>query len=150
MTQATSSASADRTIVSTRVLPFTREQIFAAIADPQRLARWWGPAGFRNTFERFDFRPGGEWKYTMHGPDGQDYPNHVRFDAIEAPQRIVLHHVAPHFTLHMALTEQPGGTQLQWLQVFDDARVRDQLAPICVPANEQNFDRLHAELAHHS
>lgn len=140
----------DREIVSTRVLPFSRDQIFQAIAEPQRIARWWGPAGFSNTIAAFDFREGGEWKFTMHGPDGTDYPNVVRFDAIEAPHSVVLRHVsAPHFRLFVTLSEEGSGTRLHWRQLFDDARVREQLAPICVPANEQNLDRLEAELATH-
>jgi uncharacterized protein YndB with AHSA1/START domain len=139
-----------REIASTRVLPFAREQVFRAIAEPQRIARWWGPVGFRNTIESFDFRPGGEWRFVMHGPDGTDYPNHSRFESIEAPRALVLRHLnAPHFRLYMTLTEEGAGTRLHWRQLFDDARVRDQLAPICVPANEQNFDRLEAELATH-
>jgi uncharacterized protein YndB with AHSA1/START domain len=140
----------DRAIVSTRVIPFQRDEVFRALAEPQRLARWWGPAGFRNTFETFDFRPGGEWQFVMHGPDGQDYANHSVFEEIAAPQRVVVRHdCAPLFTLTITLEEAEGGTRLAWEQLFDDARVRDQVAPICLPANEQNFDRLEAELAAH-
>ena len=139
----------DRTILSTRVLSFPREQVFRAIAERERIARWWGPAGFTNTIESFDFREGGEWKFTMHGPDGTDYPNHSRFERITAPEIVVLHVNAPHFRMFMSLTEEGPGTRLQWRQVFEDARVRDQLLPVCVPANEQNFDRLEAELRNH-
>jgi len=147
----TAAKEADREVVSTRVLPFPPEEVFRAIAEPGRIARWWGPAGFRNTIASFDFREGGEWRFTMHGPDGKDYPNHSRFETIAAPRTVVLRHLsAPHFTLHMNLAEQGGGTRLQWRQVFDDARVREQLAPLVVPANEQNFDRLAAELSTHS
>jgi uncharacterized protein YndB with AHSA1/START domain len=141
---------ADRGILSTRVLPFQREAVFRAIADPQRLARWWGPAGFRNTFETFDFRPGGKWRFVMHGPDGQDYPNESVFQEIAALERVVIRHdCAPYFTMTITLDEAEGGTRFAWQQLFDDGRVRDQLAPICLPANEQNFDRLEAELAAH-
>jgi uncharacterized protein YndB with AHSA1/START domain len=84
--------SSDRAIVSTRVIPFARDAVFRALSDPQRLARWWGPAGFRNTFERFDFRPGGEWRFVMHGPDGKEYPNHSVFETIAAPERVVFRH----------------------------------------------------------
>jgi len=148
MTQA--SDTSGREIVSTRVLAFPPDAVFRAIAEPQRIARWWGPAGFRNTIASFDFREGGEWVFTMHGPDGKDYPNHSRFETIEAPSTVVMRHLnAPHFRLFMSLAADGGGTRLQWRQVFDDARVREQLAPICVPANEQNFDRLEAELASH-
>lgn len=144
-------AESTREIISSRVLPYPRERVFRAIAEPGRIARWWGPAGFRNTIASFDFREGGEWKFTMHGPDGTDYPNHARFEAIDAPRSLVLRHVnAPQFRLFMTLAEEGSGTRLHWRQLFDDARVREQLAPICVPANEQNFDRLAAELAAHS
>lgn len=140
-----------RAIVTTRVLPFTPEQVFGAIASRERIARWWGPAGFRNTITQFDFRPGGEWKLTMHGPDGKDWPNECRFEAIAAPHTVVVRHEnAPHFRLFMTLAPEAGGTRLHWRQVFDDAQVREQLAPMCVPANEQNFDRLHAELSSHA
>jgi len=140
----------DREIVSSRVLPYPRDRVFRAISDPQRLARWWGPEGFSNSFERFEFRPGGQWQFVMHGPDGKDYPNRSVFEAIEEPGRLVLRHdCAPYFTMTMLLDEQGGGTRLHWRMRFDDARVREQLAPICVPANEQNFDRLQAELASH-
>ena len=141
---------ADREIVSIRLLPFPPEQVFRAIAEPERIARWWGPAGFRNTIASFEFREGGEWKFTMHGPDGTDYPNHSRFETIEEPRTVVMRHLnAPHFRMFMSLAAEGGGTRLQWRQVFDDARVREALAPVCVPANEQNFDRLEAELASH-
>lgn len=139
--------SAAREIVSTRHFQQPRETLFAAYADPQRLARWWGPAGFRNTFALFEFRPGGHWRFTMHGPDGKDYANHSVFREVEAPARIVLEHLnAPHFEMHITHTEEAGGTRLTWRMRFDDARTRDAVARYAVPANEQNFDRLLAEL----
>ena len=130
-----------------RELPATPEQVFDAIADPARLARWWGPAGFRNSFHHFDFRVGGRWQFTMHGPDGQDYPNESEFLAI-TPSLVRLRHVcAPFFELSIALEPCPGGTRVDWLQVFDDPAVAAAVRPIVEPANEQNLDRLSAELA---
>lgn len=143
------STESDREIVSTRVVPHPRERVFRAMAERERIARWWGPAGFRNTIERFEFREGGEWVFTMHGPDGKDYPNHSRFERIAPPELVILHVNAPHFRLFVTLADEAGGTRVHWRQVFEDARVREQLAPICVPANEQNFDRLEAELTHY-
>jgi uncharacterized protein YndB with AHSA1/START domain len=135
-----------RDIVSSRLIAAPREKIFRAYAQAERLARWWGPAGFRSTFENFDFRPGGEWKFMFHGPDGKDYPNHSVFREIEKPSRIVIEHTAPHFVLTMTMQEEGGKTRLHWRQRFDTAQHRDQVAPICIPSNEQNFDRLEAEL----
>jgi uncharacterized protein YndB with AHSA1/START domain len=131
---------------TSRDIPASPEQVFAAFSDAARLARWWGPAGFTNTFDLCDFKPGGRWSFVMHGPDGTDYRNECLFDAIEPPARVVLRHVcAPIFTLTVTLVESERGTLLNWAQAFDSDEVADQVAHIVVPANEQNLDRLTAE-----
>ncbi|WP_435016548.1 SRPBCC domain-containing protein [Tundrisphaera sp. TA3] len=66
--------------------------IFDAFQDPDRLARWWGPAGFTNTFETFEFRSGGRWAFAMHGPDGTTYPNESTFESIVPGREIVIRH----------------------------------------------------------
>lgn len=130
-----------------RVLAATPAAIFAAIADPQRLARWWGPAGFRNSFDRFEFVPGGLWIFTMHGPDGSNYPNEARFKTIEPAQQVVIEHTnAPLFELSISLVPVDGGTRVDWRQSFDDAAFAQAVRHIIEPANEQNLDRLAAEL----
>lgn len=123
------------------------QDVFTAIADGKRLARWWGPEGFRNEFEVFEFQPGGRWIFTMVGPDGARYLNESVFSAIEADKRVVIDHVcAPHFQLSITLTPSAAGTLLTWEQVFADAAVAQAVAHIVVPANEQNLDRLGVEL----
>lgn len=139
--------SAARAFLHQRVLDATPTRVFAAFADPALLARWWGPAGFRSSFQTFEFRPGGAWRFVMHGPDGQDYPNESRFHTLQPDQRIVIEHLAlvHHFWLDITLSAQGAQTLLQWRQVFDSAEERDALADFVGPANEQNLDRL-AEL----
>ncbi len=83
-----------REIVSTRILDAPRERVFKAFADPDHLMHWWGPKGFSNTFHEFDFRPGGTWRFVMHGPDGIDYQNKSVFVEIVMPERIVFAHVS--------------------------------------------------------
>ncbi len=39
----------------------------------------------RTTTHAFDFRPGGVWRFVMHGPDGRDYQNRITFDEIVPP-----------------------------------------------------------------
>lgn len=132
---------------TTRTLPAKPSAVFAAIADPARLARWWGPDGFSNRFDMFEFRPGGKWVFDMIGPDGKIYPNESVFVNIEADRQVVIRHVCePHFTLTITLEPSPGGTLVRWEQAFADAAVADAVRDIVVPANEQNLDRLSAEL----
>ena len=147
MSTTTTTATDPRDIITERDIDAPANKILRAVSDPAQFAQWWGPKGFRNTFSTFDFRPGGEWKFTMHGPDGTDYENHNTFDEI-SPSRIVIRHVnAPHFTLTMTLEPRGGQTHVHWQQRFETAQLREQLAAICIPANEQNFDRLEAVLA---
>jgi uncharacterized protein YndB with AHSA1/START domain len=146
-----SQAASPREIVSGRDIDAPREKVFKAFADPTHLARWWGPSGFTNTFEEFDFRPGGTWRFTMHGPDGPDgtdYPNRSVFLDIQEPSRIVFEHESPHaFRMTITLADEAGKTRIGWRMLFETAAERDRVARVAVPANEQNFDRLQAELA---
>lgn len=139
--------SADGICSTSRVLPFTAAQIYTAFANAGLLAQWWGPDGFTNTFEIFEFKPQGIWKFVMHGPDGKNYLNENVF-LETSPQRIVIRHTSqPNFTLTVTLTETDGGTRLDWNQAIDDAAVAASVAHIILPANEQNLNRLHAVLA---
>jgi uncharacterized protein YndB with AHSA1/START domain len=136
------------TFQTSRDIAASPAAVFAAFADPQRLARWWGPDGFRNSFDVCDFRPGGAWQFTMHGPDGANYPNESVFFAIEANRRVVIDHVCqPLFRLTVDLEPSASGTLVRWTQVFEDAAVAAAVAHIVEPANAQNLARLAAEVA---
>jgi len=135
----------------TTFIPAAPAKVFAAFAAPERLARWWGPAGFRNTFALCELRPGGAWRFTMHGPDGTDYPNESQFVEVVPNARVVIRHVnAPHFVLTVELHDEGQGTRVQWTQVFDDPAVAQAVRHIVEPANEQNLQRLAAEVAAHA
>ena len=142
------SATADREIVISRVINAPRELVFEAFTEVRHLSRWWGPEGFTTTTRAFEFRVGGEWIFVFHGPDGTDYPNRSVFIEIIEPERIVYDHVVPpHFRMTMTLAADGDGTLLTWRMRFESAEVCDKLKPICVPANEQNFDRLEKHLS---
>ena len=132
---------------ASREIPATPEEIFAAFSDPGRLARWWGPAGFTNTFDVCDFKTGGTWSFTMHGPDGQNYPNASVFAEIHPPERIVIQHTCePFFTLTITRTPPAAGSLLTWVQDFENAEFARRMEHILRPSNEQNLDRLTAEV----
>jgi uncharacterized protein YndB with AHSA1/START domain len=79
-------------LAATRIYDAPRELVFAMWTDAAHLARWWGPDGFTTTTSAFDARPGGVWRFVMHGPDGRDYNNLITFDEIVPPERIAYHH----------------------------------------------------------
>ncbi|MBD2867501.1 SRPBCC family protein [Paenibacillus arenilitoris] len=132
--------------VSTRVLNASPALVYEAWTNPEHLAQWWGPDGFTNTFREFDLRPGGIWEFVMHGPNGADYANKSEFVEI-GPERIVLRHLsAPHFQLTAIFEDDGGKTRLTWRQLFEEAAVFNAIKKIAAPANEQNLDRLEAQL----
>lgn len=130
-----------------REIPALPDSVFAAIEDPERLARWWGPDGFTNTFHTFEFRPGGRWIFTMHGPDGKDYPNQSEFLEIVAGSTVRLRHLnLPLFELSISLEASAAGTLVTWVGVFENRDFAEKMRPFLEGANEQNLDRLQREV----
>lgn len=140
---------ADCEIVSTRILNFPPELVFAAWSEPNHLKNWWGPKGFTNTFETFDFSEGGLWKFVMHAPDKGNFQNECEFVKIEEPNLIAWkRHSKPLFKIVATFEEVSGdSTNLIFRMVFDTAEESNKLRPYVVDKNEENFDRLEAELA---
>ena len=138
---------ADREFVHARVIDAPPEEVFARFSNPALLANWWGPDGFTNVFEAFEFRSGGSWRFVMHGPGGQQYPMACRFVEIVPDERVVIENLAQghHFVLTVTLErEGRSGTQVTWRQLFDTAEEHDRVASVVRPANEQNLSRLAA------
>lgn len=130
-----------------REVPARPEVVFAAIQDPLRLARWWGPDGFTNSFHLFEFNPGGRWDFTMHGPDGTHYPNQSEFVEIISNTLIRIKHTSqPRFELTISLAPCDKGTLVSWVQAFEDPKVAANIRHIVEPANEQNLSRLLVEV----
>jgi len=61
------------------------ETVWALWSNPRKLEEWWGPPEHPCVFSVFDFRPGGEARYEMTGPDGTRYPGWWQVLAVEAP-----------------------------------------------------------------
>ncbi|MFD0693477.1 SRPBCC family protein [Paenibacillus sp. GCM10027628] len=128
--------------MSRRKFDAPRNLVYRAWTEPELLAQWWGPNGFTNTFHSFDLRPGGIWEYTMHSPNGDNYPNRSVFHEI-GPDRIVLRHESrPHFILSATFEDVDNGTEVTFRQTFETSEEYIKLKPICEEANEQNLDRL--------
>jgi uncharacterized protein YndB with AHSA1/START domain len=135
-------------IVSSRIIEAPCEAVFGAFSDPEQLALWWGPKDFTNTFREFDLRPGGEWRFVMHGPDGADFENHSSFVEVAKPERVVFDHVnAPQFRMTQTYEDLGGRTRLTWRMQFASAEKCEKVKSFAPAGIEQNFDRLEAHLA---
>jgi uncharacterized protein YndB with AHSA1/START domain len=118
-------------ITGVREFDAPRELVFEAFTDPKHLSQWWGPEGFTTTTQSFDMRPGGVWRFVMHGPDGRDYENRVIFEQVVRPERIAWRHgggddVEPvQFQTTVTFEDIGGGrTRLTWRGVFPSAAER--------------------------
>ena len=121
-------------IIISRVINAPREVVFAAWTDSEHLAHWYGPEGFTITTHSIDLRTGGEWRFTMHGPDGVDYTNLIVYSEIVRPERIVHQHSGDrgyenlHFETTVTFIDLGNGTtELQLRSLFDTARERDDV-----------------------
>lgn len=134
-----------REVVATRVIPASRERVFEAFSNAEALTRWWGPDGFTSTFHAFEFRAGGDWRFTFHGPDGATYENELVFASVDAPQRIVLDHLSQEqFRATITLDAIEGGTKVTFRQLFDTQQTFEAVSGVVIPANEQLLARLDA------
>jgi uncharacterized protein YndB with AHSA1/START domain len=122
-----------KVIAGTRIFDAPRALVFSAWTEPRHFAQWWGPTGFSTTTQAFDFRPGGVWRFVMHGPDGRDYQNRITFDEIVPPERIAYHHgggddVEPvQFKTVVTFEDLGGKTKLSMHATFPSAEERDRV-----------------------
>lgn len=145
----------DREILLTRVFDAPRELVFNAWVDPIHIAQWFGPDGFTTTILEMDVRPGGVWRFIMHGPDGVDYPNRIVYVEVAKPERLVYNHFSEdvdepgQFHVTMTFTEQGGKTVLSMQMLFETAAERDRVVKEygAIEGGEQTLDRLAAHLA---
>ncbi|MEV8596180.1 SRPBCC family protein [Streptomyces sp. NPDC052013] len=127
----TEPATADREIVISRVIDAPRELVFEAFTEVRHLSRWWGPEGFTTTTRSFEFREGGEWDFVLHGPDGTDYSEWIRWLHIAPPERIALLHGEfrddPNaFESVLTFAPENAATRLVMRTVFPTRELRDE------------------------
>ena len=138
-------ANLDREIRSTRIFKTPRDMVFSLWTDVAHLSKWWGPNGFTLTSSAFEFKPGGTWEFILHGPDGVDYRNKIRYQTIKAPERIEYEHVNGPVHRVIVLFEEYGNeTMVHFRMIFETSTLRDQVASQfhAVEGLEQTLSRL--------
>ena len=135
-------------IVTTRVINAARELVYKAWTNPVHLKKWWGPNGFTNTFHEFDLREDGRWSFIMHGPDKKNYPNESIFLKIIENEFLAFNHISdPRFQVQAIFKEiSAGKTEVTFKMVFNTVEECTKIKAFVAGKNEENMDRLEAEL----
>lgn len=135
-------------IVSTRIFNCNREIMYEAWSNPKHLKTWWGPKGFTNTFNEFDFRPNGKWRFIMHGPEKGNYVNECTFIKIIPLKLIAWNRSSQPLFQVVATFEEvtKNKTKLVFKMKFETVNECNKLKPFVVDKNEENFDKLEVVL----
>jgi uncharacterized protein YndB with AHSA1/START domain len=152
--RATSILPPDRpAIITTRLLDAPRDIVWKVLTTPDHLKHFWGPDGFTNTFRNYDLRVGGEARFTMHGPDGKDWPNRFVFLTVEPPRLLRWNHdnggegdVDHRFTGELDLYDEKGKTRIELRVIQASMAERDAIVGFAVEGGIQNLERLAAYL----
>ena len=136
-------------IITTRLIAAPRELVWKALTTPEHLQHFWGPDGFTNTYKQFDLRVGGQALFTMHGPDGTDYPNRLKFLAVDPPHLLRFDHdnagegpVDHRFIGEIELFDAAGKTRIELRLIEESMEARNSLAEFALEGGRQNLDRL--------
>lgn len=112
------SGPASRELTFTRDFNAPRDLVFRLWTDAEHISNWWGPNGFTTTTYQMDVRPGGVWRFTMHGPDGTDYANSIVYREVIEPEYLKYDHYAgdatapPHFHATVSFTSTESKTRV--------------------------------------
>jgi uncharacterized protein YndB with AHSA1/START domain len=71
-----------------RVVPAPPSMVFAAFSDPNELAKWWGPEGFKIPSLDFDPRVGKSYRIEMQPAEGDPFYLTGEFREVKPPARL--------------------------------------------------------------
>ena len=132
----------------TRIYDAPVEAVWDAWTDSEQVAQWWGPRGFTLTTHGKDLRPGGYWSYTMHGPDGTDYPNKTIYFEVEPYTKLVYDHGGnddrpPLFRVTVLFSEVGGKTRMDMSMTLPTPEAAEETRKFIKKAGgDSTWDRL--------
>lgn len=132
----------------TRIYDAPVRAVWDAWTDPKQVAQWWGPRGFTLTTHSKDLRVGGTWIYTMHGPDGVDWPNKTFYHEVEKYSKLVYDHGAnderpPLFRVTVLFSEIKGKTHMEMSMALPTPEAAEETRKFIKKAGgESTWDRL--------
>jgi uncharacterized protein YndB with AHSA1/START domain len=113
-----------RELVLVRTFDAPCELVFMAWTEPEALARWSGPDGFRAVGDLLEVRPGGRHRACLIGPDGEEHWVSGRYIEVDRPHRLVFTHSweigagerSPETVVTITLRASGTGTEMTFRQ----------------------------------
>jgi uncharacterized protein YndB with AHSA1/START domain len=141
-------------LVFIRELNAPRELVFDVWTHSEHLAKWWGPNGFSITTPNMEAQTGGSWEFTMHGPDGRNYPNKINFTEVIRPEKLIYKHSGDadtedvSFEVRIHFEDLGNKTKLTMNMIFESAQELQRVAKEygAIEGAEQHLGRLNQYL----
>lgn len=148
-------------LIMERTFDAPRDVVWGAWANPEKLAKWWGPRGWETTIKEFDLTPGGTWHYLMKCVDenqgefyGMESWGKAVFENVDEPNEFTYkdyfsdaegneNSEMPVMTITVSFTEKDGKTQVISSGVFETAEDYDKVIAMGVEQGAaETWDRL--------
>lgn len=143
----------EREIHIERIFDAPRERVFAAYVDPELVLQWWGSSDSTTTIDQMDVRPGGHWRFVVHGADGSETAFRGTYREVTPPARIVQtfewEGMPGHVSVETAVFEDLGDrTKVISTSIFHTGEERDGMIAAGMERGlNASYDRLDALLA---
>jgi uncharacterized protein YndB with AHSA1/START domain len=135
-------------LVLKRIYDAPVKAVWDAWTDPKQAAQWWGPRGWHITTHSKDLKPGGKWKYDMHGPNGEFFENVTVYHEVEPQARLVYDHGGsedrpPLFRVTVTFEEKKGKTHMKMIMALPSPEALEETKKIIKHAGgNSTWDRL--------
>lgn len=70
-------------LIAERSFEAPKTKVWEYYTTAELLDKWWGPEPYKAITKSFEFRPGGQWKYVMSGPEGDAHYCILSYKAID-------------------------------------------------------------------
>jgi len=128
---------AAQTLCLERLIPMSPDRLFALWIEPEQLAQWWAPDGYKAVMHEFEVRPGGRWRIVLRGADGREAAMGGLFHVVESARQLAFswaweegHAMHGNITeVTVSFEQVAGGTRLVLVQqgfTSEDAHGRHQ------------------------
>lgn len=121
---------ANRELRITKVLSAPVDLVWEVWTNPEHIAKWWGPNGFTTIIHKMDVAEGGEWRLTMQGTDGKNYPNKSVFIEIVQLKKIVYQHFNPNYITTIVFEHEEKETLVNWTVLFETTELFETVVKV--------------------